>query len=54
VLYCPKVLHLGWVGVALNCHLPELADFFLGWTTLDIMGDDGGDESVTADAAGEQ
>ena len=42
LLNCPKLLHLGWVGIALNCHFAELADFFLGWTTLDIMGDDGG------------
>lgn len=37
---CPKLLHLGWVGITLNCHFGELADFILGWTTLDIMGDD--------------
>lgn len=54
VMYCPKVLHLGWVGIALNCHLPELADFVLGWTTLDIMGDDGVDEAETVLAANVQ
>ena len=54
LLNCPKLLHLGWVGITLNCHFAELADFFLGWTTLDIMGDDGGGESMTADAADEQ
>ena len=37
---CPKLLHLGWVGLTLNCHFAELADFLLGWTTLDILGDD--------------
>ncbi len=37
---CPKLLHLGWVGLTLNCRFGELADFLLGWTTLDIMGDD--------------
>jgi len=40
ILNCPKLLHLGWVGLHLNCHLGELADFLLGWTTIDIMGDD--------------
>ena len=40
VLNCPKLLHLGWVGLHLNCHLGELADFLLGWTTIDFMGDD--------------
>ncbi len=37
---CPKLLHLGWVGLTLNCKFGELADFLLGWTTLDIMHDD--------------
>jgi len=40
VLNCPKLLHLGRVGITLNCHFGELADFILGWTTLDIIGDD--------------
>ncbi len=40
LLNCPKLLHLGWVGLSLNGHLAELADFFVGWTTTDIMGDD--------------
>lgn len=39
-LNCPKLLHLGWVGVALNCHFPEFADFFLGWLGFDIYDDD--------------
>ncbi len=42
VVNCPKLLHLGWVGLTLNCKFGELADFLLGWTTADIMGDDGG------------
>ncbi len=37
---CPKLLHLGWIGLALNCKLGELADFLLGWFTVDIMDDD--------------
>lgn len=37
---CNRGLHLGWVGVDLTCRISELFDFVLGWTTLDIMGDD--------------
>lgn len=40
VVNCPKLLHLGWAGVALNCKFGELVDFLLGWFTVDIMGDD--------------
>jgi len=40
IVNCPKMLHLGWVGLTVNCKLGQLADFLLGWTTLDIMGDD--------------
>ena len=40
VVNCPKMLHLGWVGLTVNCKLGQLADFLIGWTTLDIMGDD--------------
>ncbi len=40
VVNCPKLLHLGWVGLTLNCKFGEMADFLLGWTTLDLMGDD--------------
>lgn len=37
---CDKMLHLGWFGLVLNCRPGDVADFILGWTTLDIMGDD--------------
>ena len=37
---CPKFVHLGFFGVNLTCHLGELADFLIGWTTLDIGNDD--------------
>jgi hypothetical protein len=40
VVNCPKLLHLGWLGLTLNCKFGELADFILGLTTLDIMSDD--------------
>jgi len=35
-----RAVHLGWVGVYLICRPVDVADFVLGWTTLDIMGDD--------------
>ena len=34
-------IHLGWVGAAVNIRWIEIADFLLGWTTLDIIKDDG-------------
>jgi len=40
VFVCPKMIHFGWVGFTLNCKLGEMADFLLGWTTIDIMKDD--------------
>jgi hypothetical protein len=40
IVNCPKILHLGWIGVSLNCKFGQLLDFVLGWTTIDIMGDD--------------
>ena len=38
---CDRTLHLGWIGIHLRIKLDDLADFILGWTTLDIMHDDG-------------
>jgi len=35
-----KVLHLGWIGLEINGKFAEIADFILGWTTYDLMGDD--------------
>jgi hypothetical protein len=37
---CPKFVHLGWIGLNLNCKIGELVDFVFGWTTLDLGGDD--------------
>ncbi len=37
---CDKWVHLGWIGVRANCRPLDLIDFILGWTTLDIAGDD--------------
>jgi hypothetical protein len=40
VVNCPKLLHLGWIGLTLNCKFGELADLALGLATIDIMNDD--------------
>jgi hypothetical protein len=37
---CNKGIHLGWIGIHVPCRPLDLIDFVLGWTTLDIMGDD--------------
>jgi hypothetical protein len=37
---CRRNIHLGWIGIFLGMHADEMGDFLLGWTTLDIMGDD--------------
>lgn len=37
---CNRVLHLGWIGVYLYLRPVDILDFIIGWTTLDIMGDD--------------
>jgi hypothetical protein len=39
---CPKLFHLGWLGLYTNCSPLDLADFILGWSTLDIGCDDVG------------
>jgi hypothetical protein len=40
LISCPHYLHLGWFGLVLTPRYLEMADFLLGWTTLDIGGDD--------------
>jgi hypothetical protein len=37
---CNKGFHLAFIGVYNTCRPIDLIDFILGWTTLDIMGDD--------------
>ncbi len=37
---CQRVLHLGWIGIFFHLRPVDLADFIVGWTTLDIAGDD--------------
>jgi len=33
--------HLGYVGLVWNARWMEMVDFIVGWTTIDIAGDDG-------------
>ena len=37
---CRRNVHLGFIGVHASLHPADIVDFLLGWTTLDIMGDD--------------
>jgi len=37
---CQRVLHLGWIGIFAHLRPIDVVDFILGWTTLDIVGDD--------------
>jgi hypothetical protein len=38
---CRRNIHLGWVGIHASLRPLDIIDFILGWTTLDILGDDG-------------
>jgi hypothetical protein len=37
---CDRVIHLGWIGMYMTVRPLDIFDFLLGWTTIDIMGDD--------------
>ena len=37
---CDRGIHLGWIGFHFSVRPGDILDFILGWTTLDIMGDD--------------
>ena len=37
---CNKLIYLGWIGLYAHCRPLDMLDFILGWTTIDIMGDD--------------
>ena len=39
-LECDRVLYLGWIGIHATIRPFDIFDFLLGWTTLDMMGDD--------------
>lgn len=45
-LSCRRTIHLGWIGIHNIMRPIDLLDFILGWTTIDIVGDD---VSVSAD-----
>ena len=36
----PRILHLGWIGIVETSRWPDVVDFLLGWTTLDLLRDD--------------
>ena len=38
---CNHEIHLGWIGLIGNLRYTEILDFIVGFTTLDIAGDDG-------------
>ena len=40
LISCPHYLHIGWIGVVATPRYLQMLDFILGWTTLDIGGDD--------------
>jgi hypothetical protein len=40
---CNHFIHFGRRGVVFNFRYLEILDFLLGWTTLDLCGDDGDD-----------
>ena len=37
---CDRTIHLGWVGIHLKYRVPNIVDWVVGWTTLDLFGDD--------------
>lgn len=37
---CARVFHIGWIGILFDIRPGDIADFILGWSTLDIQGDD--------------
>lgn len=41
MISCPHYVHLGFVGIVATPRYLQMADFVLGWTTLDIGFDDG-------------
>jgi hypothetical protein len=35
-LQCNKIIHVGWIGVDLNCKIGGLLNFIVGWTTFSL------------------
>jgi len=44
---CERIIHLGWIGIYMSLHPVEIADFIIGWTTIDIVGDDMAGKTVS-------
>jgi len=49
-LECDRAVHLGWIGIRNTMRPFDLVDFVLGWTGLDIMGDD----NIAADSVAKE
>ena len=43
---CPHYLHLGWIGLVASPRWLQIADFLVGFTTLDLCQDDGDKRQV--------
>ncbi len=43
---CPHYIHVGWIGVVATPRWLQMADFLIGWTTLDVCQDDGAKRGV--------
>ena len=41
IVSCPHYIHLGWIGLVATPRWLQMADFLVGWTTLDLCQDDG-------------
>lgn len=46
LISCPHYIHLAWIGVIGTPRYLQMLDFLLGWTTLDICGDDENKEKI--------
>lgn len=45
---CDKGVHIGWIGLVLNCRPVALIDFLVGWSTFHVDGHWDSDEPVAA------
>jgi hypothetical protein len=50
-LECSRVVHIGWIGILWDIRPIDAIDFVVGWTTLDMMGDDDVEAPVIPSAA---
>ena len=35
-LQCNKIIHVGWIGLDVNCKIGGLLNFIVGWTTFSL------------------